>query len=478
MLSQIATGRKQFVPRLGAAIIAVSLSHSGSYYALSMGNNTIKILDAADFRLISELSGALLPAHQPSASVRKSRPKSVALLQPSSDRLYITGVEGFGGIVQGYDLLHDQQKLRFNVTPLSQIQTSAVNKRPVHQVDAKFAAFTHDGHWLATVDEWHDHESLDDSDIAETNLKFWHLSGREWIMTTKVESPHGVLCRVLGLASPGFSGASLEFTTLGDDGQLKIWRSSGELHGDSSATWVLFRTIGSHSATHLSEGSIIYSPDGTVLLAHVGSCAYVISQSNGNVLKRLDIGRSISRIDMLERYVLTLHSQPPALSCLDVATGHVLFSERFDSTTSTLAVNASLSSFAVSTSSEQPRSVITISRISQGVRIDEAQIYLNSRVAVLLGANLSLISGFVYVDESGQIGCIATRRSGVVGKRESSGSEFIDHKSAISTSAHVEKRGILSWPAKEDSMNTVLGVLEREGDINLARILQDIVQCI
>ena len=478
MISQIATGRKQFVPRLGAEIIGVRLSHSGSYYALSLGNNTIKILDAADFRLISELSGALLPARQPSASVRKTYLKSVVLLQPSSDRLYITGVEGFGGIVQGYDLLHDQQKLRFNVTPVSQIQTSAVNKRPVYQVDTKFAAFTHDGRWLATIDEWQDRGSLDDSGMAETNLKFWQFRGREWIMTTKVESPHGVLCRVLGLASPGFRSASLEFTTLGDDGQLKIWRSSGELYGDSSATWVLFRTIGSHSTTHLSEGSIIYSADGTILLAHVGSCAYVISQSNGNVLKRLDIGRSISRIEILERYVLALHSQPPTLSCLDVATGHVLFSERFDSTTSTLAVNASLSSFAVSTSSEQPRSVITVSRISRGVRIDEAQIYLNSRVAVLLGANLSLMSGFVYVDESGQIGSIASRRLDVVQRRESYGSEFIDHKSAISTSAHIEKRGIPSGPAKEDSMNTVLGVLERGGEINLARTLQDIVQCI
>jgi len=478
MISQISTGRRQFVPRLGAEIIGVSLSHSGSYYALSMGNNTIKILDAADFRLISELSGALLPARQPSASTRKTHPKSVVLLQPSSDRLYITGVEGFNGTVQGYDLLHDQQNLRFDVAPLSRIQTSGVNKRPVYQVDTKCAAFTHDGCWLATVDEWHDRGSLDDSDVTETNLKFWQLRGREWIMTTKVESPHGVLRRVLDLASPGFSGASLEFATLGDNGQLKIWRSSAELRGDSSGTWALLQTIGSHSATHLSEGSIVYSADGTILLANVGCCTYVISQSKGHVLKRLDIGSSTSRIDIFDRYILALHSQPPALSCWDIATEHVLFSERFDSTTLTLAVNTSLSRFAVSTSSKQPGSVITISRISQGARIDEARIHLNSRVTILLGANLSLISGFLYVDESGQIGCIATRGSKVVRKIEGSGSEVIDHKSAVSTLTHVKKRDIPYEPPKGDSTNGILGVLERKGDINLAKMLQNIVQCI
>jgi hypothetical protein len=477
LITHISTGRNQFVPRLGSEMVGLSLSNSGSKYALSMANNNIKILDAANSELVSEIAGTMLPsAARLKASTPKSYSKPIAVLQPSSDRLYITGVEGSGGTVQAYDLLHDQQSLRFDVAPTSGLQTSGVDQRPVYQVNTRLAAFSHDGCWFATSDEWDGHGSLEECAVAETNLKFWRLKGREWVMTTKVESPHGRLCRVLDLASPVSSDATLEFATLGDDSEVKVWRSFGELR--SSPTWGLFRTIGSSPSSQLSEGSIFYSADGTILFAKIGTGIYMINQSNGNVLKYVDVGQSISNIDILDRYILSLQSEPPVLSCLDIATGHVLFSERFDLTISALAVNRPLSSFAISTSSARSKSMITVSRILRGKRIDEAQIHLNSPVAVLLGANLSFVSGFIYVDKFGQVGCITVRPSKAPRRIDWSDRRNIAPTNAVSRLAKVEKRGNSPKQESGGSVNGILGVLEREGDINVAKTLEEIIQYI
>lgn len=480
LISQISSGQKQFIPRLGSEIVGLSLSPSGSKYALSMGNNTIKILDAANSQLISEISGILLPPLQVLTSTRKPRLRSIALLQPVSDRLYVTGIEGSSGIVQGYDLLHDQQALRFDVAAHSRIRTSGVDKRPVYQAEINLACFSHDGRWFATLDEWHDRGSLEDPGVAETTLKFWYLRGREWVMTTKVESPHGLLCHVLDLASPSYNQADLEFATLGADSKIKIWRSFGEPRGGSSPTWGLFRTIGSDFTSDHSDGSILYSPDGTILLASVGSCIFVIGQPNGNVLKRINVGQLISNIDIVDRYVVSLHSRPPVLSCSDIATGRLLFTERLDSATSTLAANSRLSTFAIATSSAQGNSVITVSRISRGRRIDETRIHLNSRVVVLLGANLSFMSGFVYVDEFGQIGSIASRLSNgnVVRRMDISGRTATDPSSIVSSLTASEERGTPSRQANGRSVNGIVGVLEQDGDIDLGKTFKEIIQCI
>jgi hypothetical protein len=401
-------------------------------------------------------------------------PKPIALLQPSSDRLYITGVEGANGTVQGYDLLHDQQAVRFDVAPLSRIQTSGVEKRPVRQVETKLAAFSHDGCWLATLDEWHDRGSIEDCGMAETNLKFWQLRGREWIMTTKVESPHGVLCRVLGLASPKFS-AALEFATLGDDSGLKVWRSFPESNGDSSPNWALYRTIGSKLTSNLSHGSVVYSSDGTILFANIGISVFVISQASGEILKCFDIGPSVSSIDVLDRYVLCLQNQPSVLSSSDIATGSVLFSERFASTVSTtLAVNNTISRFAVCVSFPDSKSTITISRILHGVRITESRIHLKTQVPVLLCANLSLFSGFVYLDELGQIGGIGTRTAKTTPRTIST-----ERNSGAGLSlVGYERRRQLSKQVIAVPANEILGVLEGDGEINLTRTLEEIIQCI
>jgi len=474
VITQISTGQKQFVPRLGSAIIALTLSPSGASYAVSLENNTIKIIDAADSHLISEIPGPILPPRQLSAVALNRCPTPIALLQPSSDRLYITGVEGTNGTVQGYDVLDDQQTLRFDVAPISPIQTSGAEKRPVYQIETKLIAFTYDGCWVATIDEWHDRGSMEDYSITETNLKFWQLCGREWVMTTKVESPHGLLIRVIGVASPDFSNG-LEFATLGDDSRLKIWRYFPESKGDSSPNWGLYRTLGSKFTSNLSQGSLVYSSDGTILFANIGTSVFVISQSSGNMIKCLNIGPSISNINALDQYVLCLQQQPPVLSCSDIATGCILFSERFASTVSTtLAVNNFVSRFAVCTSSTEPKSTITISRILRGTRITESRIPLNTQVPVLLCANLSFLSGFLYLDELGQIGSIGSRIAKPTPRIINAESDV----GAVLSLRGFEKRRRLSKETLGVPAHDIFGVLEKEGEINLTRTLEEIVQCI
>src|SRR5579859_1406730 len=255
MISQITSGQRQFIPRLEGDIIGINQTVSGSQYSVSLANNTIKIIGAGDLETVSEISGVISPSSNITQSFSKSSipPSSIAILQPHRPNLYINGPTASPSscTLQSYNLNTDRQSLRFETSRTSRTKWTGKEKRPVIEPRMTCAAFTGDGEWLATVEEWEDKYTLDDTVSFEIFLKVWQWTGKGWELVAKIENPHGIDGHVLDITSPNTTttkSSDKEFVTLGSEGSLKVWRAYRSLHGNVSETiWSLYRTIGGSS---------------------------------------------------------------------------------------------------------------------------------------------------------------------------------------------------------------------------------------
>jgi NET1-associated nuclear protein 1 (U3 small nucleolar RNA-associated protein 17) len=413
LISQVHTGNRQFVPRLGAPIISINQTKSGSLYSINLANNKIKIINAADLELKSEVSGIqpmLSPLQKHSSSDTRHLP--VALLHPQG-QLYTNGSSSStsSGTLQSYNVELDQESLRLDVAQITRTKSVGKEKRQVIEPIVRFASFTGNGNWLATVDEWENQYALDDIGSRDISLKFWFWNGKQWSLTTKIQGPHGDNHCVLSLASLEGKSEIEEFATLGAEGSVKVWRPSRRRHrGPAEAIWSLHGTLGSPTTVQ-SQGSLVYSPDGSLLLAGVGNNIFVADISNSRIVKCLHVGQSISQLAILRRYVLCLHDDSSLVSAWDLGSGQIIFTDRVDRAYARIAVNHTTSTFAVVSSSSE-KATIVISRIVQSRRIEEAQISFNSTVTALLSSDLAAYSpGYISVDDSGNISVINREHS-------------------------------------------------------------------
>lgn len=476
MISQINTGHRQFVPRLGAELLGLDQTTSGSLYSVSLSNNIIKIIDAADLELVSEISGIQSISPSVTSSTRLYTPP-VALLQPHQEQLYINGSNLSRGTLQGYDIWQDQQTQRIDVARITRTKLVGSENRPVFEPTVNFASFTSDGSWLATIDEWDNHYAVDEHDPLEIFLKFWTWRGNEWHVITKIESPHGIRCHLLGLASPtNIGSAKPEFASLGADGSVKIWRALKSSSAHSSETlWSLYRTIGSNQSSLQPNGALAYSPDGSVLLVGVGGEIFVVSIPTIAIVKCLHVGNSVSQLQIIGRYVLCLHDRSSLFSGWDIATGRVVFSERLDRQYSMIAVNDSLQTFAISNAVISAKSTIVISRIISDMKVDVARISLDSHVTALLGADFTDFSGYIYVDRSGQINCISPRKS----RPLSITGDTLNPASFIPATVRrmsAEKKPISNGQTNEISTQAFQSIFEVDEGIDVAQMYEAIIE--
>ena len=350
------------------------------------------------------------------------------------------------------------------------------DQREVLQSKITHSTFTFDGSWLITVDEWDDLYSLDESTATETNLKFWAWNGRNWEILTKIEEPHGIRRRVLALTGQRCLN---ECATLGTTGDIKVWRLLDSASNNSaSGVWSLHRHIGSHNPNvSRSESSLVYSVDGSLLIASAGIELLIIDTSSGHVVRCIHLGRPTSSVSILGRQLLCLHPGIPMLSAWDIPTGQATFSERLNGRCSILAVNHSRSTFAFSTSnSSTSRSSITISQLIGTEKLDLAQIALDSFAAVLLSAEFPDFSGYVVIDQLGQITCLAPEHAG----SQSSTDVGSHHGSTLSPPSSLRKRDVgkgFEISHQKDfrahDIRTIVGISET---IDLAVLYESIVE--
>ncbi|TKA74567.1 hypothetical protein B0A55_06315 [Friedmanniomyces simplex] len=379
VLWQLETGKKQFLPHLTSEIERIVVSPEGDRYAVQMGDNSIMVLSTSELKPVANFAGLQLacPApdsslttleyeretqgHKSLAAVLHSRHASQLLIAvPATQPKISTEAAEARPFLQTFDLrtsrhVTRQALTRNNVTDFN----LGPERTPVAPPDTVHVAMSHDGQWLATVDEWmpppSDIEFLTTSaeELAEERkkrrevyLKIWHWgeAQRLWTLSARVDAPHARAGkrtqgggRVLALVADPVSAG---FATVGEDGRVRVWKPKTRVrHGVAMkgegdvqlVEWVCRRTVelpvGSGDARADSpleaagyEGGprkacLAYSEDASLLAAALTSggstttLVHFLDISSGEIKATkpgIAAGERLEHVGFLDRYFIAV----------------------------------------------------------------------------------------------------------------------------------------------------------------------------
>jgi len=265
---QLETGTKHFIPRLASTILHMSLSHDGNTYALSMGDNRIKLVSAVTNRVEKVITGLSYSApsqhagtaahlvHNPTAHHAPSSSSSASLTHArrGDDRsrhlsvpfLYSPLHAGWflnsivqPGVLQVYDLFSDRHVLDLDLLArniVSRTEDEASNQPRIEQI-----ALHPKGNKMATIERRSGQTaggiSGVASSIASTSdsivLKFWEWDSgsSQFLLNTRIDPPHSHATAHLSLATLLWHPHENMVVSIGKDACFKIWRQIKKVAG-------------------------------------------------------------------------------------------------------------------------------------------------------------------------------------------------------------------------------------------------------
>ncbi|KAG8159733.1 hypothetical protein KVR01_010370 [Diaporthe batatas] len=479
VLWQVDTNKLDFLPHLAASIENVVVSPSGSSYAVHMDDNSTMVLSTAEMKpttYVSGLQSLVFDIQKPkdelvgrvfeglreinaplAAAIDPKDPSQLLICVGSSQQASRTGPLPVTPFLQRFDLgsfqsISKQPLTRTNTTDLY----TAPNGHPIVEPRACQLAFSHDGKWLATIDEWEPPErdaaaltegssaaALDYSrERREIYLKFWEAKadGTSVELASRINGPHSTRHSedVFDIAADKVSS---RFATVGEDGVVRIWApqlrerdglATTAPDGQALVGWSCVRTVAlgesiksqdellplGGRAAHARSGALTFSEDGSILFAAYGYhdevVIYIIDMESGEVRTTLhDMCRGAVRSLQLLASCLVILSQDLAVYDLvaDELRYGVKLGERPGAAArlTHLAVDGRTRTFAVAV----PFLKGANGRLSRGAvsevavfGLDDSEPLLMQKLPHLLTAVLpapGASGGFVAVDSAAQI---------------------------------------------------------------------------
>lgn len=346
---QVDTSKKDFLPHLSGSVENIVVSATGSSYVLHMDDNSAMILSTAEMKPTAYIAGIQ------SAAIELSEPKDLlvrrvwdtpdhvrrpipAAIRPTDvSKLHVCVGNGrqatmsgdfSAPLLQSFDL---ESFTSVSKQALARTQPTNVNlTNKGHVIGEPLVtniAFSGDGRWLASIDEWRpadrdvDNVSADLKELfirerQEIHLKFWEVRGNgdSLALVSRINAPHATSCpeRVLGLASDPTSSS---FATIGADGIARVWRPRArqnngvavkDEHGRDAFSWSCTQAIAVGNSTSIDDGtdfidstrpvevqgSVAFSEDGSTLFVAFGAvdsgAVLVIDVASGHVVKTLE----------------------------------------------------------------------------------------------------------------------------------------------------------------------------------------------
>ncbi|KAI9817089.1 MAG: hypothetical protein M1827_001201 [Pycnora praestabilis] len=400
VLWQLDTGKRQYLPHLTSAIESLVVSPTGASYAVRLADNSTMVLSTTELKPTANIPGIQARTHtiQPfskgsetavdlielerTANMTVQLYRTPSAIHPLSSTHLLLAVPASQPSVpkplfhaqapylQTFDLASARHITR---QALARTNATVTNIGPeankIGEPDVKHLKISHDGHWLATVDEWTPlhrdikYVAVDGQDVLEEQsrrrevfLKFWAWdTGRsEWALVTRVDAPHSTsdggigVGRVLDL---GVDPSGLGFATIGEDGALRIWKPKTRLrdgiivrgsNADGLTSWrchsiIQLGAVGSAqetkgaSSTYSKRACVAYSDDGSVLAASLEvqspenpGMVHVIDTTSGDIqqtMAGLSYGDLIA-IAFLDRYLIAISEY---LTVWDIVLGIQVF---------------------------------------------------------------------------------------------------------------------------------------------------------
>ncbi|POR32737.1 U3 small nucleolar RNA-associated protein 17 [Tolypocladium paradoxum] len=344
---QVDTAKRGFLPHLSGSVENIVVSASGSSYVLHLDDNSAMIISTAEMKPTAYISGIqsaaidvatpkdLLVKRVWSAAEQVRRPIPAAIKPSDSSKFHVCVGNGrqatmtgdfSAPLLQSFDL---ETFTSVSKQALARTQPTDVNiTKKGYAIDEPLVshiAFSGDGKWLASVDEWkpsaRDVENvssdLRDQFIRERHeiyLKFWEVRDGDGsiALVSRINAPHTTSHQnyVFDLASDSTSTC---FATIGGDGAVRLWRPKSRQQngiavkgaaGQDTVSWGCSQVIavgdylGRETGTDVSttpaktQGSVTFSEDGSTLFAAFGAVdsgvVHIIDTASGQIVKTLE----------------------------------------------------------------------------------------------------------------------------------------------------------------------------------------------
>ncbi|KAI1414037.1 sporulation protein [Hypoxylon sp. FL1857] len=415
VLWQLDTQKMDFLPHLSATIENIVVSQRGSAYVLHLDDNSVIVLSTAEMKPTTYISGIQTLTSPPPPSkddivrrVGQYAPprllKTPAAINPvDSSRIHFCVGNGqqisYSGsgpstpLIQTLDLTTMQNVSKQALTRTNPTDINTTSKGyAITEPRITGVAYSTDGKWLATTDEWQpparDVNSLEGSpaERREVYLKFWAVSpdDQSLELVSRINAPHytGRSEPVYGLAADPLSH---RFATIGEDGVVRLWEPTvrqrdGVLvkgkQGRQLHSWACSRAIYLQENEEPVEqdavavkaflrgsGAVAFSEDGSTLVCAIGtvhgSTIHVIDTESGKIRNSIDglITGDIRDIAVLSSNLVVLSDR---LMVYDLVSDELLYGvqlRRNDdphgpgaSILTQMAVNHRTSTFAVAVS--------------------------------------------------------------------------------------------------------------------------------
>ncbi|KAL1637628.1 NET1-associated nuclear protein 1 [Diplodia intermedia] len=323
VLWQLQTSKKQFLPNLTSAIDGVVVSPSGTSYAVQLADNSVIVLSTTELVPKANIAGVqsrfftpestvdkdiLDQVHRTAAAINPRNPNQILLSVPASQPRTEAGTTSRPApFLQAYDISSNHHVFRQAITRNNAtIVNQGPNATKLREPDLRHLQLSHDGKWLATVEEWappvEDVEHLaaekkmvDEEQHArrEVYLKFWlwNEEKAQWMLETRIDAPHRFADKVISgrVFDLKYDPSSTSFATVGEDGFVRIWAPKTRLHdgtvvrgskGEGLVTWSNRDAVRLEAAVEGLDANsdipselvpvharLAYSPDGSVLAA-------------------------------------------------------------------------------------------------------------------------------------------------------------------------------------------------------------------
>lgn len=373
VLWQLETGKKQVLPHLSTSIESIVISPSGSSYSVRLADNSNMILSTSELQPTFNVSGIQVPTVRrtgmslpfiptvdvPSQEfVPKESLRCPAVLNPvmtgrllaavpssTASRLKSSARDA-ASYLQTFDIGSAQQTSKQS---LARTKATTLNMGPesntIKEPNVLHIQISHDGQWLATVDEWlpprrdlslmtfnTEKEVEEQSRRRETYLKFWlwNDNANTWELLSRIDDPHSSPSNIRYDANVvldlGSDPSRVGFATMGNESIVKFWKPSlrrrhgkevRDKIGRALSNWSCHYTASltpslAINASAQQGAKLAYSRDGSVLAAGYRlsspSVIHLIDSSSGTVrrtLTGLHKGPLLG-LGILDRYLIIL----------------------------------------------------------------------------------------------------------------------------------------------------------------------------
>ncbi|KAK3943697.1 WD40-repeat-containing domain protein [Diplogelasinospora grovesii] len=472
VLWQLDTGHRDFLPHLSATIENIVVSPRGSSYALHLDDNSAMILSTAEMKPTMYVSGiqslVLGDRHSKEFLVRREKssgeistplvaasnptnPAQIFLCVGSGQQAATVGDEVSTPLLQVFDTASFQGVSKHAIARTNATEANITTQGvPIIEPRVTKLAFSHDGKWLASVDEWEPPESdvvpfLTGSKTVEEAcrerreiyLKFWEVGSEDTppqLVSRITEAHHTDKPEtIFDVAS---DPTSSRFASIGNDGVVRFWTSKLRKRDGLAATgpegqqlraWTCSRAValpvcGQDDALEDStnedsrSGAIAFSEDGSVLFAAYGApseAAVVAIDTETGTLRDIVSGMFRGEVRAIKSLGSCLLMLSDDLTVYDIVADELLYSFSLKETSEAakrltqLAVNYTSRTFAlvapIPTNDQRLRRGAKSELLVFSVEDGEPQMVHTFPQLITSVLPAAGSSGFVLVDSAAQI---------------------------------------------------------------------------